>query len=288
MSEVGRTLTDSNRLAYSGRADAPAVTSARARRWGWWFYAEHFLRSSKAYAWSILGYSVGQPLLYFLSLGLGLGSLVDQGVGTVDGVPYLTFVGPAILVSTVVMGASGEMTYPVMGGFKWQRLYYAPISAPVSPAQVATGHFVAVMIRFVLQATVIWLMLLAFGATTSPWSWLTIPVGVLAAGAFGAPLQAYAATLLDEGAQFAFVQRFIVMPMFLFAGTFFPLSAMPAWLQWIGWVSPIWHGTQLARLVSYGAAVSGWLAAVHVAYLGGLLALGVVLSRRRYERRLIA
>lgn len=274
-------------LAYSGRAPAPAVTAARGRRWGWWFYAEHSLRGFRAYGWSMLASAVGQPLLYLVSLGLGLGALVDNGVGTVDGVPYLRFVGPAILISTVVMGASAELTYPVMSGFKWQRLYQGPVATPVSAGQIALGHFVAVTIRFLAQGLVIWLMLLLFGAATSGWSWLVVPVAALAAAAFGAPLQAYAATL-EDGSQFTFVQRFIVMPMFLFAGTFFPLTVMPVYLQWIGWVSPIWHGTQLARLVSYGAAVPGWLAAVHVAYLVALTVAGLAVTRRKYQRRLYA
>ncbi len=286
MSEVRLHGDQLGQSAYSGVVDGPGVTAARVRRWGWWFYAEHFLRTSRAYLWSLLFFSVGQPFLYFISLGLGLGSLVDKGVGTVDGVPYLVFVGPAILVSTVVMGVAGEMTYPVMGGFKWNRLYYAPIATPVSAGQVAYGHFVGVMVRFVLQSLLVWLLLLAFDAAPSPWSWLVVPIGALSAAAFGAPLQAYSASLENDGAQFAFVQRFIVMPMFLFAGTFFPLSVMPPYLQWIGWISPIWHGTQLARLATYGAAVPLWLAAVHVVYLSALSVAGLLVAVRIYRRRL--
>ncbi len=286
MSDLTRTQTDSNRLAYSGSALPPGETAAMGRRWGWWFYTEHFLRSMKAYAVSLVFFTVGQPFLYLISLGLGLGSLVDKGVGTVDGVAYLVFVGPAILISTVVMGVSAEMTYPVMSGFKWQRLYYAPIATPIAAGQIAVGHFVAVLIRFAVQGLVVWLLLLAFGAAPSGWSWLCIPIGMLAAGAFGAPLQAYSASITNDGAQFTFVQRFIVMPMFLFAGTFFPLSVMPIYLQWIGWISPIWHGTQLARLVSYGAAIPPWLVAIHLAYLTLLTVVGLVVARRVYERRL--
>ncbi len=279
------TARDPNRLAYSGRAPSPAVTARYARRWGWWPYAEHFLRGTRAYAWSVALSSVGTPVLYLVSLGLGLGTLVDRGAGQVDGVPYLLFVAPAILVSTVVMGASAESTYPVMAGFKWMRLYHAPIVTPLSPRQVATGHFVGVLLRFGAQAAVVWLVLLAFGAAPSAWSWLLVGVGVLTAGSMAAPLQAYAATL-DDGLAFTFVQRFVVTPMFLFAGTFFPLSAMPVWLQWVGWVSPVWHGTQLARMASYGAVVPGWLAAVHLAYLAVLAVAGQLAARRLYERRL--
>lgn len=277
---------DATALAYSGRIPPHAEMAARARRYGWWYYAEAYLRGMRAYAVPILFYAVGQPVLYLVAMGIGLAALVSGGVGTVDDVDYLTFVAPALLVSTVVMSVSGEMTYPVMSGFKWQRLYYGPAATPVTPAQIAVGHFAAVAIRFTVQSAIFWVVMQFFGASTRLLtSLLLVPIGVLAAMAFGALLQAYAATVKDEGFQFAFVQRFVVMPMFLFAGTFFPLAVMPVYLQWIGWVSPVWHGTQLARVASYGADVPLWLMAVHVVFLlacviGGLLA-GVRVYRRR-------
>ena len=279
---------DSNALAYSGRAPGHGVMAARARARGVWYYAETVLRGMRAYAWPILLYSVGQPLIYMVALGIGLGTLVQQGAGSVDGVDYLTFVAPALLVSTVVMSVTAEMTYPVMAGFKWQRLYHAPAASPLEPGQVALGHLLAVVIRFVLQSLVFWLVMLAFGAAPSGWaqSLLVVPVGVLTATAFGAPLQAYAATLRDEGLQFAFIQRFVVMPMFLFAGTFFPLSVMPVYLQWIGWISPVWHGSQLARVASYGASVEPWLMVVHVLFLVACVVGGLLAAVRVYRWRL--
>ncbi|MGC5616939.1 ABC transporter permease [Georgenia sp. Z1491] len=284
-------------VSSSGGPDATVATSAgadprhlamaaAARRWGWWYQTEAWLRSFRYYAFSALMYAVGQPLVYMIAMGIGLGTLVGQGAGTVDGVDYLTFVAPAILVSTAVMSVTGEMTYPVMTGFKWQRLYHAPAATAMSPGHIAHGHFVGVMLRFAAQCLVFWLIMLAFGATSSPASVLLVPIGVLAAAAFGAPVQAYASTLEDEGFQFSAIQRFVVMPMFLFAGTFFPLTVMPVYLQWIGWLSPVWHGSQLARVVSYGADVAPWLIAAHVAFLVACTALGLVWSRRSYTRRL--
>jgi lipooligosaccharide transport system permease protein len=113
-----------------------------------------------------------------------------------------------------------------------------------------------------------------------------VPIAVLTAAAFGGPLQAFAASLDDEGYQFAFVQRFVVMPMFLFAGTFFPLSVMPIGLQWIGWISPVWHGTQLARQASYGAVEPLWLTFTHVAALLAMAGVGIAVGRRQYARRM--
>ncbi|MDC5698329.1 ABC transporter permease [Intrasporangium calvum] len=282
----GSTIADLGRLAASGRVPPPEVMARRARRWGWWFFVEAWLLGAKAWAVSILLYMVVTPLLYLTALGLGLGTLVDRGAGSVDGVPYLVFVGPALLVSTVVMSVGGELTYPVMAGFKWQRLYYGPHATPATPEQIAVGQLLGVMIRFVVQAGIFWLLLVLFDAAPSGWSWLSVPVAVLTAAAFGAPLQAFAASLEDEGYQFAFVQRFIIMPMFLFAGTFFPLSVMPVTLQWIGWVSPVWHGTQLARQATYGAAEPLWLTAVHVVVLAAMALGGILVGRRIYARRL--
>lgn len=278
---------DATSLAYSGRIPPHAEMAARARRLGWWYYAETYLRGMRAYALPIAFYAVGQPLLYLVAMGIGLAALVSGGVGTVDDVDYLTFVAPALLVSTVVMSVSGEMTYPVMSGFKWQRLYYGPAASPVSPGQIAVGHFTAVAIRFTIQATIFWVVMQAFGASTRLLtSLLLVPIGVLAAMAFGAVLQAYAATVRDEGFQFSFVQRFVVMPMFLFAGTFFPLSVMPVYLQWIGWISPVWHGSQLARVASYGASVEPWLMVVHVLFLVACVVGGLLAAVRVYRWRL--
>lgn len=274
-------------LARSGRAPAHTEMAVRAARSGAWFYAETTLRGMRAFALPIALYAVLQPLLYLVALGVGLGALVDRGAGPVGGVDYLTFVAPALLVSTVVMSVAAEMTYPVMSGFQWNRLYYGPVASPLTPGQIAVGHLIAVVLRFVLQSAAFWLIMMAFGAAPSGWatSWLLVPIGVLAATAFGTPLQAYASTL-EDGTQFALIQRFVVMPMFLFAGTFFPLSAMPVWLHWIGWISPVWHGTQLARVVSYGADVSALMMVVHLGFLLTCTVGGVVWATRSYTRRL--
>ncbi len=278
--------TDPTRLAYSGGVGSPLELAARARSFGWLRYAEHYVLTMRAFRWPLALQSFGTPLLYLVAMGVGLGALVDRGAGTVQGVSYLTFVAPALMVSTVMMGAATETTYPVMSGFKWQRLYYGASATPVSPGQIAVGHLLGACVRFVIQAVVFWALIMAFGASHSPWSVLTIPIAVLGALAFGAPLQAYAGTLRDEGTAFNFVNRFIVMPMTLFAGTFFPLTSMPVYLRWIGWVSPMWHATQLARRASFGMPEPWWLTVVHVLFLVVLAVAGVTLARRVYTRRL--
>ncbi|MCW5953398.1 MAG: ABC transporter permease [Propionibacteriaceae bacterium] len=278
-------FVDTNALAYSGRALNAAQQAHRARRWGWWYQAEWRLISMKAYWTSAVGSSLLTPVLYLIAMGVGLGTLVDAGSGGVAGVPYLTFVAPGLLVSTVVMSAGSEMTFPVMDGFKWSKLYFARAATAASPLQVAVGEVVAVGIRFLFEALVFWLILVIAGVVGLG-SWPIIPVAALAGMALGTPLMAYAATLENEGFQFSLVQRFVIAPMFLFAGTFFPLESMPIYLQWIGWISPMWHGTQVARLLAFGLDVPGWMVAIHLAVLAAFTIGGTVAASRFFLRRL--
>lgn len=277
---------DTNALAYSGRALPASRQAALARRWGWWFQAERRLVGMKAYWTTIAGEAILTPVLYIIAMGIGLGRLVDSGSGGVAGVAYLTFVGPGLLVSSAVMTASGEFTYGVIDGFKWSKLYFARSATAASPWQVAVGELLAVGVRFLAQSLVFWLLLVAFGVTG--WaSWPMVLVAAVAALSFGAPLMAFSAAQKDEGTQFSLIQRFVVAPMFLFAGTFFPLESMPLGLQWIGWISPMWHGTQVARVLSFGLPLPGWLIAVHLAFLLVLVGLGTVLTVANFRRRLL-
>ena len=223
-------------------------------------------------------------MLYLVAMGMGLGSIVDTDV---DGVSYLWFVAPGLLVATVVSTGAQFGTWPIFGGFKWMKNYLAAQATPVEPWQMAIGEGVAISVRMFVQALLFWLVGLAFGAWPSVGSLAIVPIAMLASMAMFAPLMAYAATLEEEGLQFNFVQRLVVMPMFLFAGTFFPLASMPVYLQWIGWVSPMWHGTQLARVVSYGASVPAWLIVVHVVFLVACVVGGLLAAARTFTRRLV-
>lgn len=261
-----------------------ARLAAHTRRWGWLHYARYRQTAEMPFFGSWLALAFGNPLLYLVAMGLGLGSIVDVAV---DGVRYLTFVALAMLVATVVTTGAEFGTWPIFGGFKWQLNYIAAQATPVTPTQMALGETVAITVRLVGQATAFWLVGLLFGAWPGPGALMSIVWAVVSALAMFTPLMAYSATLQQEGLQFAFVQRLIVMPMFLFAGTFFPLASMPWYLQWIGWVSPMWHGTQLARAASYGLAEPGWLTAVHIGYLVALVVLGQVVASRSFTRRLV-
>lgn len=269
------------------RAHPPEISAAKARRWGAFYFAEQVLRVMKGYGWSIFLYSVGQPAAYLFAMGVGLATLVDTNSATAfGGVSYLAYIAPALLISAAVMTAATEFTFPVMDGFKWRRVYYGPHASPLTPEQIAAGQIIAVTVRLVLQSAIYFAIVAIFGASPSGWAWISILVGTLAGLAFGLPLMAYAATIKDDKGQFAMVMRFIVMPLFLFSGTFFPLDTLPVLVRWIGWISPIWHGTELGRVLSYGYEEPPVLTIIHIVFLVGLACFGWMLTKRQFVRRM--
>lgn len=236
--------------------------------------------------WTSNLYSSGlQPLLFLLAMGIGFGSQVEPGADT-GGVSYLHYVAPALLVAGAVQNAVGESSYPVLAGFKWHREYHAVTATPVTPGQVLGGQLLWVGLRLTLACVVYALVAAAFGAWTGAGVLLVVPVGVLAGLACAAPVTAVAATTYDEGARFAAVFRFVVMPMVLFSGTFFPVGHIPAALRWLAWASPLWHGNELARAATVGSA--GPLPVLgHLAYLAAVLTVGGLVARHYFYRRLV-
>lgn len=262
--------------------------AAGVRRFGALYHAEHTLRGMRAYAVVILGSSIGQPLMYILAMGLGLGVLVgDEAAFAQAGADsYLMYIAPAILASTVAMSAGIEFTFPVLEKFKWRRIFFGAQASPLTPTQIATGHIMAVCVRFVVHSVIFLIVLLAFGALSSPWAWLQVFTAMLGALAVGLPIMAYMASLSEERGHAALVQRFVIMPLFLFSGTFYPLSNLPAGLQVIGWISPVWHANELGRAAAFGYPLSGGMMAVHLGYLIAVTVLGWLLVRHVFIRRL--
>ena len=271
------------------RAEALAA-GRRPRRYGSWYVTEHMVRAMRAYGWTIVVGAIGQPIMYLLGLAIGLAALIQVPlVSHGQEVSYLPFVAPALLVTAAIAVASEEMTYPVMAGFKWRRYFYGFNASPLSSPQIANGAIAGAAARMIVAVVAYYLFiwLLPFGAVPTPATgWLAIFAGVAAGLAFGIPLMAYAGSIEDDKGQFALVQRFLFMPMFLFSGTFYPLETLPGWLQWIGWISPLWHGAELGRAATFGADLGAGMIALHVVYLIALAAIGYLWGRRVFTERL--
>jgi lipooligosaccharide transport system permease protein len=274
------------------RAEAMAW-GRKARGLGSFYVTEHMVRAMRAYGWTIIVGALGQPVLYLLGLAVGLAALIEAPI-QVGGeeVPYLVFVAPALLMTSAVAVASEEFTYPVMSGFKWRRYFYGFNASPLSSSQIANGVVAGAGARMGVTVVLYFLFIVLFFAWLQPdatrpgTAWLAIFIALLGGLSFGIPLMAYAASIQDDKGQFALVQRFIFMPMFLFSGTFYPLSNLPDWLEWIGWISPLWHASELGRVVTYGQPTPPVMIVVHVAYLLVLAIGGLIIGRRLFERRL--
>jgi lipooligosaccharide transport system permease protein len=229
--------------------------------------------------------SILNPLLYLGAMGIGLGTLVDKhGTGGIGGVSYLAFLAPGLLAAQAMQTAMGESTYPVLASVKWLKTYQAAAASPLRPADLFHGHLLFTAMRLAMNCVIFLAAMAAFGAVRSAWVLAAVPVAVLTGMAFAAPIDAYAVTReKDQG--FAMLFRFGMIPMFLFSGTFFPLSQLPAWIRPLAYITPLWHGVALCRELSLGTAT--WAGALgHIAFLAGVTAAGVYAGAKTYRRRL--
>ena len=250
--------------------------------------AEYRLRNMWKWRNSIIAFGIGNPVLYLASVGLGVGLLVDQASGGVDGVPYLVFLAPALLAAAAIQGGNDEVTFPTLAGFIWEKLFFAMRATSLTGGQIADGVLIAAAIRVLFTTMAYWLVLALFGAVDWTSAVPLVAVSTFAGVCWSALMLAVAANVRNEDGFIAFTWRLVIMPMFLFSGTFYPLSSLPLALQWIGWISPLWHATQLGRWLSYGMPLDPWQALVSVTYLLALGVGGLLLARRRFERRLTA
>jgi lipooligosaccharide transport system permease protein len=180
--------------------------------------------------------------------------------------------------------AFGEGLYPVLGSVKWVQNYFAAVASPLRPADVFRGHLLFVILRLTMNCGIFLAVIAAFGAARSPLVVFALPVAVLTGLAFAPALMAWAVTRTRD-TSFSVLMRFLMIPLFLFSGTFFPITQLPAWLRPLAYVTPLWHGVELCRTLSLGTADLGG-AAVHVAYLLAFALVGCAVAQRTYQKRL--
>ena len=142
------------------------------------------------------------------------------------------------------------------------------------------------MIARIASSSVVYIIVIAaFGGIDSAWGVLALPACVLIGAAFTAPLAAYAATQ-DSDMAFVPINRFVIVPMFLFSGTFFPVTRLPLPLEWLAYATPLWHGVDLCRELTLGD-IHPLRALGHVAYLSAFVLAGLLWGRRAYAERLL-
>jgi lipooligosaccharide transport system permease protein len=239
----------------------------------------HYWRSS-------LISGVLEPALFLASMGLTLGVLVDRGPGLPGGISYLSFLAPGLLAAGAMQTGTAESTYPVLGAIKWDKTYEAVLATPTGVIDLLAGQLLYVAFRVTTSAALFLAVLSLFGAAQSPLVLLALPAAILTGLAFAAPVTAVSASIENDSG-FAALNRFLIIPMFLFSGTFFPVSQLPAVFEWIAYLTPLWHGVSLSRGLALGTLDAG-AGLLHVGYLALWVVGGVLLARRAYRRRLLS
>ncbi|WP_392545175.1 ABC transporter permease [Oryzobacter telluris] len=243
----------------------------------------HLLVYKRTWKGSIIGRFL-TPLMFMLSMGLGIGTLVDRGAGGIEGMPYFQYAAPALVAVQAMWLAFGESTYTVMGYLKWNEMYAGMLATPLRVVEVLGGHLLVVGFHL-FTGTLIFVGVAAlFGAFTSWWALAAIPIATLTGMAFATPTFALSASL-DSDNGFGVLNRFVMTPLMLFSGVFFPIDAMPTLLQVVAWLTPLWHGVELCRDAATGTWSPG-SALVHLGVLAVWLVGGWLLAAGRFTRRL--
>ncbi|HEX5827192.1 MAG TPA: ABC transporter permease [Candidatus Limnocylindrales bacterium] len=234
--------------------------------------------------WLVIFSGFFEPLFYLLAIGLGIGGMVGEIPGP-DGtpIPYAQFVAPALLATASMNGAIAESTFNVFFKLNYQKTYDAVLATPLGPGDVALGEIGWAMIRSTLYAVGFMVVIGLLGLIASPWAVFAVPAATLLAFAFAAAGMA-ATTFMRSWQDFDLIQL-VVLPLFLFSGTFFPISAYPEPLQVVVQLSPLYQGVDLIRSLITGAVDIGIL--WHVLYLAVMGVIGLAIVSRRLDHLLL-
>lgn len=228
--------------------------------------------------------SVLGPVLFLSAMGFGLGSLVREG-SAFDGVDYLAFFSTGMLAASCMQAGVFGGTYPIMAKIVWQRNYEAMLASPLSVRDIFLGELAWVGVTLTQLAVPFFAIMAMFGVFDSALAILAVPVVVLVGLSCCAVVMAFTATLQTDEA-YTWVFRFVVTPLFLLSGTFFPITELPAWGKVIAHATPLFHGVELVRqLTLFELEMSAiW----HLGYLVALLGVGVMAGFRTFTKRLMS
>ena len=236
--------------------------------------------------WMIVFSGFFEPLFYLLGIGFGLGSMI----GEVGGLPYSAFVAPGLLAASCMNGAISDGFINIFFKLYYKKTYDGILATPMRVPDVAFGEMLWALTRGSIYAAAFLVVVLVMGQTIgprmllSPWAILALPGSVLVSAAFAA-IALCITSFVRRIEDFDIVMGLLVMPMFLFSGTFFPVTQLPGVAQWVVRIVPLYHGVELLRQLTTGAIVPGII--VHIAYLVMIGCVAFAIAMRRLERELI-
>jgi lipooligosaccharide transport system permease protein len=235
--------------------------------------------------WMVIFSGFFEPLFYLLGIGYGLGTLVGD-VALADGrsISYAAFVAPALLAQASMNGAIAESIFNVFFKLNFSKTYDAILATPLGIREIAVGEMLWSLFRGTLYVIAFVLVMIGMGLVISPLLFLVIPASILIGASFSAAClagTAYLRTVQD----FDLPMGLIVMPMFLFSGTFFPISLYPQPIQLAMELTPLFHAVGLLRGMATG--LLGWHELWDLAYLVAFGAIAMWIALNRLEQRLI-
>ncbi len=236
------------------------------------------------HGWLVILSGFFEPLFYLLGIGFGLGSLI----GTISGpagqpISYQLFVAPALLTTAAMNGAINESTFNFFFKLNYNKTFASILATPLSPGDIALGELGWALIRGGLYALGFMAVMTLFGLVVTPWVLLAVPAALLVGFAFGAVGMA-ATSFMKTWQDFDLIQL-VVLPLFLFSGTFYPVDAYPDVIRVLVQLTPLYQGVDLIRSLAVGAISPILL--VHVAYLSLMGIGGLVITARRIDLLLL-
>jgi lipooligosaccharide transport system permease protein len=229
--------------------------------------------------WTIIVSGFFEPIFYLLGIGFGLGTLV----GDVGDIPYAAFVAPGLMATAAMNGALFEATFNLFFKLKYAKTFDAILATPLGPSDIAVGEVSWALTRGLLYAIAFLIVMLALGLVLSPLGLLMVP-GALLIGLAAAAVGMAATTYMRKWQDFDLV-TVVSMPLFLFSGTFYPISVYPDWLEAIVEVTPLYRGVHMLRAFSTGDVDPAVL--FDIAYLGIMGLVGVAITARRLRGLLL-
>ena len=220
------------------------------------------------------------PTIYLLAFGFGFGSLVSS----VAGYDYIDFVGTGIVATTVLFSGAFPAMYSTFVKYEFQHTYDAILAAPVDTEELVTAEALWIATRAGVFGSMPMVVAMLFGLEPS-WGMLLVPAIAGLAGLGWACFGIFIAAKADKIESFSYWQSGLLTPMFLVAGTFFPLDSLPTWAQVLGHLNPLFHCVQLVRDAVFGFV--GWADVGHLAFLIGFALVSWRLAISYMERRLI-
>ncbi|HAN70058.1 MAG TPA: ABC transporter [Actinobacteria bacterium] len=220
-----------------------------------------------------------EPVIFLLAFGYGVGALVGTVSYAGIDASYAAFVAPALLAASAMNGAIFDSTFNVFFKMHFMRVYQAMMSTSLGPLDVALGEIGWAMIRGAAYAVGFLAVMTVAGLATTWWALLLIPAAMLIAFAF-ASIGMSLTSLMSSFQQLNWLQ-FVLLPLFLFSGTFFPITAYPEWLQVLVTMTPLWQAVALTRNLAFGVIDLSTLG--HVLYFAAIAIVGLYATTRRLD-----